>query len=262
MTQFRTLPPFGGDQRAVSEVVRGIMDGKTNNTGRITLATGNATTTTLFDERIGYDSLLFFVPVSDAAEADAAPYGEFTRNTSQTAPTAMTPAAIQYDTTEESSGIYLSSNSRLNVRNSGTYNVQFSIQLASDDNALQYADVWFRKNGVDIPRSATRFDLPVRKSAGDPSHTVGSVNIFVNLVAGDYIEVAGLVSETTVSLISYAATTSPDRPIIPAAIVTMQYIAPLATSNVYVSSQQQGSATLTHWANSTADKTYGYIVVG
>jgi hypothetical protein len=262
MTQFRTLPPFGGDPRQVSEVVRGVMDGKTNNTGRITLATGNATTTTLYDERIGFDSLIFLVPVSNAAEADAAPYGEFSRNTSQTVATAMTPAAIQYDTTEEASGVFLSNNSRLNVRNPGIYNVQFSIQLASDDNALQYADVWFRKNGSDIARSATRFDLPVRKSAGDPSHTVGSVNIFVNLAAGDYVEVAGLVSATTVSLISYAATTSPNRPIIPAAIVTMQHIAPLATSNVYVSSQQQGSATLTHWANDTADKTYGYIVVG
>lgn len=262
MPQFRTLPPFGGDQRAVAEVVRGVMDGKTNNVGRLTLATGNATSTTLYDERIGYDSLIFFVPVSDAAEADAAPYGEFSRNTSQTAPSAMTPAAIEYDTTEESSGIYLSNNSRLNVRNAGVYNVQFSIQLASDGNALQYADVWFRKNGSDIARSATRFDLPIRKSAGDPSHTVGTVNIFVELAAGDYVEVAGLVSATTVSLISYAATTSPARPVIPAAIVTMQYIAPMATSNLYVSSQQQGQATVSHWANSTADKTYGYIIVG
>ena len=262
MTQFRTLPPFGGDQRAVAEVVRGVMDGKTNNTGRITLATGNATSTTLYDERIGYDSLIFFVPLSVAAENDAAPYGEFTRNTSQTAPLAMTPAAIQYDTTEESSGVYLSSSSRLYVRNAGTYNVQFSIQLAGDDTALQYADVWFRKNGVDIPRSASRLDVPIRKSAGDPSHVIGTVNIFVELAAGDYVEVVGLVSATTVSLISYAATTSPDRPIIPAAIVTMQYIAPAASTNIYVSSQQQGSATLQHWSNDTADKTYGYIVVG
>jgi hypothetical protein len=260
--QFQTLPQFGGDQRQVAEVVRGIMNGKTNNTGLITLATGNTTTTTLYDERIGYESLIFFVPVSDAAEADAAPYGAFTRNTSQTAPLAMTPATIEYDTTEASSGIYLSNNSRLNARNAGVYNVQFSIQLASDDNALQYADVWFRKNGVDIPRSATRFDLPIRKSAGDPSHVVGTVNIFVDLAAGDYVEVAGLVSATTVSLISHVATTSPDRPIIPAAIVTMQYIAPMATSNLYVSSQQQGQATINHWANDTANKTYGYIIVG
>jgi len=46
--QFQTLPVFGADQRQVAEVVRGAMNGKTNNTGEITLATGNATSTTLY----------------------------------------------------------------------------------------------------------------------------------------------------------------------------------------------------------------------
>lgn len=260
--QFRTLPVFGSDERQVSEVVRGIMDGKTNNTGLLTLATGNAVTTTLYDDRIGNESLIFFTPVTNAAEADTAPYGSFTRNSSQTVTVANTPAAIEFDTTEESSGIYLSNNSRLNVRNAGTYNVQFSIQLANLDNALQYADVWFRKNGVDIERSGSRFDLPIRKSATLPSHTIGTVNIFTELAANDYVEIAGLVSSTNVSLVSYAASTSPVIPVIPAVIVTMQYIAPAASTNIYVSAQQQGQATVSHWANSTADKTYGYIVVG
>jgi hypothetical protein len=70
------------------------------------------------------------------------------------------------------------------------------------------------------------------------------------------------VTDVGVSLEHFGTSTSPDRPAVPSAIVTMSYVAPSATSNVYVSSQQQGSATLTHWANSTADKTYGYIVVG
>ena len=68
---FRSLPAFGGDQRAVAEVVRGIMDGKTNNTGTLTLATGGALTTTLTDRRIGPDSVIVFVPASTAANADA-----------------------------------------------------------------------------------------------------------------------------------------------------------------------------------------------
>lgn len=55
VVQFRTLPVFGASERDVSEVVRGIMDGKTNNTGTVSLATGNTTTTTLFDDRIGKD---------------------------------------------------------------------------------------------------------------------------------------------------------------------------------------------------------------
>jgi hypothetical protein len=68
---FRSLPAFGGDQRAVAEVVRGIMDGKTNNTGTLTLATGGALTTTLTDRRIGPDSVIVFVPASSAANADS-----------------------------------------------------------------------------------------------------------------------------------------------------------------------------------------------
>lgn len=71
MTQFRTLPPFGGDQRAVAEVVRGIMDGKTNNVGYFTTAT-SATTTTLNNERIGYDSAIIFTPMNDKAAQEMA----------------------------------------------------------------------------------------------------------------------------------------------------------------------------------------------
>lgn len=69
--QFQTLPPFGGDQRQVAEVVRGIMDGKTNNSGYFTTTT-SATQTTLYDSRIGYDSAIIFTPMNDkgAAEMD------------------------------------------------------------------------------------------------------------------------------------------------------------------------------------------------
>jgi hypothetical protein len=62
--QFQTLPPFGGDQRQVADVVRGIMDGKTNNTGDFTLATGGATSTTINDARIGTSSIILFSPTS------------------------------------------------------------------------------------------------------------------------------------------------------------------------------------------------------
>ena len=68
---FRSLPPFGGDQRQTAEVVRGLMDGKSNNTGSLTLATGAATTTTLNDRRISADSVIMFVPASTAANADS-----------------------------------------------------------------------------------------------------------------------------------------------------------------------------------------------
>lgn len=63
---YRSLPPFGGDPRAVAEVVNGLMQGKSNNTGSVTLTTG--TSTTLDDSRIGATSILVFMPItSDAA---------------------------------------------------------------------------------------------------------------------------------------------------------------------------------------------------
>ena len=262
MTQFRTLPVFGADNRAVSEVVRGIMDGKTNNTGTITLATGNATTTTLYDERIGYDSLIFFVPVSNAAEADSAPYGAFQDSTDQTAANTTTAYAVTFNTTDYSNGIYLSNSSRLNVRNYGIYNIQFSFQFKNTTNDSQDVDIWFRKNGSDIANSNSRFAMPARKSTGDPSHLIAAMNFFIEMNANDYVEIMWRVTNTGVSLEQYGTSTSPTRPAIPSAIVTVSYIAPSATTNLYVSSQQQGEATVSHWANSTADKTYGYIIVG
>jgi hypothetical protein len=259
---FRRLPPQGGDQRAVAEIVNNIMDGKTNNTGTVTLATGWATETTITDARISPESVILVIPSSDSAESDAAPYGCFTNNTDQTSPSVGSTAVVVYDSTEEASGVYLSDSSRLYVRNYGIYNVQFSLQFVNNNNDAQYADVWFRVNGTDVPRSASRFDIPARKSAGNPSHVIGTVNTFIEMQAGDYVQIAGTTSSTDVSLEHYVADTGIPRPAIPAAIVTVQYIAPLSSGNVYVSAQTKGSATLSHFANDTAGKTYKYVVVG
>jgi hypothetical protein len=238
------------------------MDGKTNNTGRLTLATSNATSTTLYDERIGYDSLIFFVPVSDAAEADSAPYGAFQDTTDQTAASTTTAYAVALNTTDYSNGIYVSNTSRINVRNYGIYNIQFSLQYKNTTNDGQDVDIWFKKNGTNVAGSNSRFHMPARKSTGDPAHLIAAMNFFLEMSAGDYVEVMWRTTDTGVSLEQYPTSSSPDRPSIPSAIITASYIAPSATTNLYVSSQQQGQATVSHWANNTADKTYGYIIVG
>lgn len=262
--QYRVLNPSGASPREISEVVNNVMNGKTNNIGYITLNTGWASTTTLYDERIGYDSIILLSPSTDAAEADTAPYGSFSNNTDQTAPSVGSTAVVVYDTTESSNGIYWDNThtSRIYVRNAGTYNVQFSLQLVNKDNVAQYADVWFRVNGTDVARSASRFDLPARKSSTDWSYVIGTVNIFLTLNAGDYIEIAGTTSSTLVGLESHPADTVIPRPAIPAAIVTVNYIAPLSMDNVYISSQSKGQAVVSHFANNTSNKTYKYLIVG
>jgi hypothetical protein len=245
----------------VAEVVRGAMNGKTNNTGEITLATGNATTTTLYDERIGYESIILFVPISAAAMADAAPYGAFQDTADQTATSANTAYAINFNTTDYSNGIYVSNNSRLNVRNAGVYNLQFSAQLTNTDTVIQDVDIWLRKNGTNVSGSNGEVSVP-NSHGGTPGRILPAWNYIIDLAANDYLELVWSTTSTQVSLDFIPTQTSPVRPSTASVIATMQYIAPLASDNIYVSSRQQGQATVNHWANNTADKTYGYIIVG
>lgn len=259
---FRLLPVFGADPRNIAEIVNGIMNGKTNNHGTVTLATGNATTTTIYDQRISKDTKIVLVPFSDAAEADSAPYGAFQDSTDQTAANTTTAYSVTFNTTDYSNGVYLSNSSRINVRNYGIYNLQFSIQFKNTTNDSQDVDIWFSKNGTNIDNSNSRFSLPARKSSGNPSHLIAAMNFFAELQAGDYVELKWRVSDIGVSIEQYGTSTTPTRPTVPSAIFTVQYVAPSASTNVYVSAQINGEATLTHFANSTSDKTYAYILVG
>jgi len=65
---YRTLPYQGGEPRAVAEVTNNAMNGKTNNTGSVTLRASN-TTTTLNDERLGFDSVVLLSPLTANAAA-------------------------------------------------------------------------------------------------------------------------------------------------------------------------------------------------
>lgn len=263
---FRTLPQFGADPRNVAEVVRGLMNGKSNNTGTITLATGNATSTTLYDERISPDTKIVLIPFSDAAEADSAPYGAFQDSTDQSATTTASEFITTYNTTDYSNGVYLSDSSKINIRNYGIYAIQYSIQLKNTTNDGQDIDIWFKKNGTNIAGSNSKFHIPARKSTGSDSYLIAVSTFMFELQAGDYIQIAYRVSNTGVSIeflpAVSASGTTPAIPATPSIILTVQYIAPQAYSNIYVSSQTQGSATINHYANSIANKTYGYILVG
>jgi hypothetical protein len=259
---FRTLPQFGSDQRNVAEIVRQIMNGKTNNTGTVTLATGNTTTTTLNDERISRDTKIVLVPFSAAAFADSIPYGAFQDSTDQAAASTTVAYPMTFNTTDYSNGVYLSNSSRLNVRNAGVYNLQFSAQLQNTDNAQHTVDIWFRKNGTDITASNSQFTVPARKSASIYGHLIAALNFFVQLAANDYVEIVWRAESTLVTIEQIPAQTSPTRPATPSIIATMQAVSSGTLGNVYVSAQTQGSATITHFSNSTANKTYGYILVG
>jgi hypothetical protein len=157
------------------------------------------------------------------------PHGAFHDSTDQAAASTTAATAVTFNTTDISNGVTLSNSSRLNVADSGIFNIQFSIQLKNTDNDSHDVDIWFRKNGTNIDNSNSRFHPPARKSTGDPSHLIAALNLFVELNAGDYVEIMYKVGNVAVSLEHFAAGTSPTRPAVPSVIATVSFVSNLPT---------------------------------
>jgi hypothetical protein len=157
------------------------------------------------------------------------PHGAFHDSTDQAAASTTAATAVTFNTTDISNGVTLSNSSRLNVADSGVFNVQFSIQLKNTTNDSHDVDIWFRKNGTNVDNSNSRYHPPARKSTGDPSHMIAALNFFIELNAGDYVEIMYKVGNVAVSLEHFAASASPTRPAVPSAIATVSFVSNLPT---------------------------------
>ena len=264
---FRRLPPFGGDQRAVAEIVNGIMDGKTNNTGTVTLATGGAATTTIMDARIGVSSSIILIPSDDVSTALFFPYLAVSDDTDQAATTTTAANIMSFSTTDYALGASLVTNSKLTVDYSGLYNIQFSVQLVNTTNDVQTVSIWFSKNGTNVANSNSEFGIKPRKSSGAASQAIASLNFFIALEKNDYVELVWRPTDVGVSIEHFGTQSSPTRPATPSIIATVSYLSSNGyTGNLfteaYISAQTNGSATISHPANTVAGKTYKYVIVG
>jgi hypothetical protein len=157
------------------------------------------------------------------------PYGAFHNETDQVATSTTDAYPVFFPSTDFSNGVSITSNSRITVALDGIWNLQFSLQIKNVNNDGQDFDIWFRKNGVNIPNSNSRFHVPARKSTGDPSHIVAALNFIESLSTGDYIEIVGRVTSLDVTLEAFPTSSSPTRPAIPSAIATMTFVSNLPT---------------------------------
>lgn len=127
--------------------------------------------------------------------------------------------AITFNATSYAEGATLKNTSRMTVQESGTYNIQFSAQIhnigGGGSGELMY--VWFKKNGVNIPNSATSMHVSSNQ------YRVMTVNIFEKLKANDYIELYWSTTNTAIRL--EAKTAASPVPAIPSVIVTLNQVA-------------------------------------
>lgn len=156
-----------------------------------------------------------------------APYGAFFDTTDQISSNVAVASVITFSNTAYTNEVVLISSSNVTVQNDGIYNIQYSCQLVNTTNDTQNVDIWFRKNGSDIPDSNSRFGLAPRKSTGDSFHTIGAINFFCNLSANDYVQLAWATSDVGAYLEYYPAPTGPTRPAIPSVILTVTFVSSL-----------------------------------
>jgi hypothetical protein len=150
-------------------------------------------------------------------------WGAFWSNQDQSAANTTTAYPITLNNTDpDSTGVSIVSNSQVTFANAGVYNIQFSAQADRvSGSGSDSIDIWFRKNGTDIPESNTVVTVAGGAAA---AKTVAAWNYMLNLSAGDYIELVWRTSDINLQLIHEAAATSPTRPAIPSVIITAQQV--------------------------------------
>ncbi len=96
-------------------------------------------------------------------------------------------ANVRMDVTDLSNGVTLNSaDGRVTLAYAGTYNFQFSVQVACAGNTPDDIAIWFVYNGSALPATASYVTIPAIH-AGIPGSNIITVNIFYPVNAGDTI---------------------------------------------------------------------------
>jgi hypothetical protein len=148
-------------------------------------------------------------------------WGAFWSNVDQTNAGATSVNLMTVNNSDPSNnGVQIgSTSSQIKVLNAGTYNFQFSAQFDKSDGGKDNVDVWFVKNGVNIPDSNSLFSLE-----GNNDKLIAALNYMVTLSANDYIQLAWHSADINLFLHHDVAGTSPTRPAVPSVIITVQQV--------------------------------------
>jgi hypothetical protein len=150
-------------------------------------------------------------------------YGSFYDTTTQTCVSGAI-AYMKYNTTVLSAGVSIQNDlggkpTQILIANAGVYNIQFSAQLnRTTGGADAQVDIWLRKNGVDIPFSATSITMKA-----NAKNVVAAWNFFETVTAGQYLEIAWTQNDA-VDIIQYPINLTVPFPAIPSVILTVNKI--------------------------------------
>jgi hypothetical protein len=159
-----------------------------------------------------------------AIQCDSVGFASITANSTQVVTAADTPTLVKWDTNEVNTGavaITGVNNTQIVFRTTGVFKVGISPQIDMGVNQTKEFLIWFRKNGVDIPRSASMITLRDSNAEG-----FFYVELLIPMSKDDYLEFVFASNEATMELLAVPAQTSPyPRPAVPSAILTIEQLA-------------------------------------
>lgn len=156
------------------------------------------------------------------------PYAAIQRTTDLTF-TANTATQVTFDTNDYLNACSNDGTDGIHVTYAGIYNYQFSVQLKNTDSQIHSAWIWLRKNGADLAGTGSKFDV-ISSHGGTPGFIIAAANFYVDLAAGDYVEMWAAASNTAVTFDATGAQTSPFvMPSIPSVVATLSFVSSIIT---------------------------------
>lgn len=156
-------------------------------------------------------------PVGGALPQIKFPYGTFVTTANQSL-TQNTATVVSNWQAEDVNKISLSG-TRIYVEETGDYFLQFSVVFAKSSANAGEADIWIRKNGVDVANTNTTCHL-----AGSDAEVIVTVGFILDLDANDYIELVASASTTSTYIKYHAPASTPTRPACPGVIATINLV--------------------------------------
>jgi hypothetical protein len=151
-------------------------------------------------------------------------YGAFQNDANVTLAAANTATLVPLTLTDYANGMSYASGDGIHVTVDGLYNYQFSIQFANPDTAIHTAVVWLRTSAGDVAGTASKFDIPSKHGTSD-GYLIVACNFYVDLLAGDYVELWWACDSALVYMEAYPAQTTPyARPSIPSVVATLTFV--------------------------------------
>ena len=141
-------------------------------------------------------------------------------------PLASTAVPMYINTTDFSNDVTIVDTTKLTATKAGLYNLQWSGQFNNSDTSLHDASVWLRINGADIAGSTGYFSIP-NTHGGIDGHAIVGWNYYIQLNAGQYVELWWSTDNQKVTLECYGTSTGPTRPATAAVVATLSFVSAL-----------------------------------